>query len=169
VRFRRNADVDLRELDRRAAASGHPHDVEAAVRARIHAGLVTAEWIVAAGPIVVKLLPTELVESLSKTLQASVVVRPAEVSASGHGNYGWFPNHRGWDVCPRGHEIGPEQPFTYTLAGEEVEEVSAYSAGARGLELHDDWETQGSGLGAYLITCTACIAVWPSSAGGLLT
>jgi hypothetical protein len=167
--FRRNADADFRELERRAAASGHPDDVKAAVRARVRAGQVTAEWIVAAGPLTVRLLPKDLVQALSRTLQASAVVREPVPDAGGRQFLnGWFPEHRSMDVCPRGDEIDEELPFVRTVAGEEREEVSAYYTDHGRLEVHDDWETTSTGMGAGLVTCTACGAVWPSSPRGLL-
>jgi hypothetical protein len=159
VNYRRNADVDLRELERRAAG-GDDEALGAVVRERLRTGQATLEWLAAAGPLAARHLPEELRRSISETVLASVVVEPPRTL----GDWpirGWFPRHKRHDVCPRGHEIGPAMPFSLEIVGGEREFVTSFDTDGRRLSLHDDWDSETTGMGAQVVHCGGCQASWP--------
>jgi hypothetical protein len=158
MRFRRNADVDMRELERRAAA-GDPAAQEQVVHHRIRTGALTAQWLADAGPWAARFLPDELTERL---VEALIISRTVALDPTPDGRQGWFPGHRRQDVCPRGHEIGPNNPFVFHRIGGDAEWVYAYEAEPDQLFIHDDWDSEGAFGGVSMTSCYACDAHWPS-------
>jgi hypothetical protein len=75
MHWRRNADVDFRELERRAAA-GDPEAMAAVVRERLRTGQATLEWLVAAGPDAIAALPQGLAQDLERVVTAYQARQP---------------------------------------------------------------------------------------------
>lgn len=163
--WRRNADEGMRRLER-AASQG---DAEAAfhlVRLQLqHGQSVDLGTLAQAGPRAMRLLPPDLKLALIKSLMVEADVKHLEPVLGRSGlEHGWFPGHQAQNVCPRGHEVGGDNPFIFRNVGAVTEWVYIYEGGPGELyATGDSWDTEhmDSG-GAGIVLCTACNAAWPA-------
>jgi hypothetical protein len=104
LNFRRNADVDLRELERRAA-TGDMNALRQVVLIRLRTGMATLEWLAQGGPRLASVLPPELRRALVRALTAD----PAEPEEASLGNFmpAELAARRG-SIGPYGPDPGPQ-------------------------------------------------------------
>lgn len=151
--WRHNADLNLRELERRASA-GDPQAFEDLVRHRLRTGTLTVDWLAAAGPAAVRLLPYELRQNLWEVMKVAAYTSPPNADRS---RGGWFPGHNRMDVCPRGHSI-QDMGFEFT----EITSVSRPATQAEPELLRLSGREPDTGDDEYpILTCSQCWASWP--------
>jgi hypothetical protein len=75
MRWRRNADEGLRELER-AAAAGDLEAAASAARLRLRTGKATVQWLATAGPVALAALPSELVQALERVVTEYQAAQP---------------------------------------------------------------------------------------------
>jgi hypothetical protein len=159
MRYRRNADVDLRELERRAAAG----DLDARRRLihhMIRIGTLTVQWLAHAGPNAVWELPEELRTQLKQTVGLAFLIDRYHVHEDGSESGGWFPDHKRWDECPRGHRLH-DKGISWTYSDmvptyRDVDDSHEDGLFVAGLSRGGDYEI------ADLVTCNRCEASWPA-------
>jgi hypothetical protein len=165
--------VGERELERRAAGG----DADAALqlaRIQLGRGHIDAGLLAQAGPRAARLLPPGLKAALLRALLLDASVERLEPelveggvlrAPEGTGPVlpvGWFPHHALQNVCPRGHALGPNNPFRFNTAGDLEEWDYAYAGTADTLFLHGDWNSNSLGIGVSVTECLGCWAKWPS-------